>query len=233
MAMSRTAETRLFRQEISFPYPSFANVEALISLTKPIFTLRKKTTLVNQDESFKGLYIVNCGMLKQSYLRKYDKELLTHFFLPGDIIGLDAIGYGRYTGTVTAIETSGLHLLPFRHIDDLPNTQASLKELMYCLSKAMHYEHIRLWQILKQPSDVKVAFFFITMSYKFGNQGYSPHSFRLPMSREEIANYLCMASETACRTIKRFQSQDLLSARGHEYCILDPKRLTTLAEQWK
>lgn len=169
-------------------------------------------------------------MLKQSYQRRYD-ELITHFFLPGDVIGLDAIGYRCYAGTVATVETSGLRLIPFRCIEDLSSPEARLKELICCLSEAMHDEHTRLWQILNQPSDVKVAGFFITMSYKFRNQGCSPHSFRLPMSRQEIANYLCMASETACRIIKRFQKQGLLSARGHEYCILDPEGLTSIAEQ--
>lgn len=69
------------------------------------------------------------------------------------------------------------------------------------------------------------------MSSKFREQGYSPNSFRLPMSRQEIANYLCMASETVSRIVSRFENEGLLSANGHEYFILNPEGLARIAEK--
>lgn len=233
MDMSRKVTKHQLRQEEALHFPSLSEVEALSILSQPLFTLRKKSTLVSQGDAFQGLYIVHSGMLKQNHQYRYEEDLLTHLYLPRDVIGLDAIGDGKYTGTVSTIETSGLCLIPFRRIDDFPTTDAIHMQLLRCLSKTMRYGHARLWQILNQPSDVRVACFFVSMSYKFRDLGCSPNSFRLPMSRQEIANYLCMASETVSRIISRFQHQGLLTAHGHEYCILNLEGLVSIAEQSK
>lgn len=95
----------------------------------------------------------------------------------------------------------------------------------------MRNEHTRLWHTLSQSSDSRLAYFFITMSSKFREQGYSPNSFRLPMSRQDIANYLCMASETVSRIVSRFENEGLLEANGHEYLILNPRGLADIAEK--
>lgn len=212
-------------------FPPLLVIQELINLSQPLFTLRKKNILVRQGATFKGLYIVHCGMLKQTLERKCEIDLLTHFFLPGDIIGLDAIGDSSYSGTVSAIETSGLLHIPFKHIEEIPCTQKSHMQLLRCLSRAMHQEHSRMRQIINQPSDVRLAHFFIAMSHNFHTRGYSPYFFRLAMSRQEIAHYLCMSSETVSRLIKRFKDEQLLSASGHEYYILNPEGLTRVADR--
>jgi CRP/FNR family transcriptional regulator, anaerobic regulatory protein len=208
-------------------------VQELKELAQPVCTLRKKNTLVNQGSPFQGLYIVQSGMLKQILQCKSKDELLTHFFLPGDIIGLDSIADGVYAGTVTAMETSSLLHIPFKRIEEYPGTHSSHIELLRCLSRAMSLEHSRMWQMISQPAEVRLACFFTAMSSNFLARGYSPYSFRLAMSRHEMADYLCMAFETLSRLISRFQQQNILTARGHEYCILDPDALAAMAEKRK
>ncbi|WP_404377606.1 cyclic nucleotide-binding domain-containing protein [Vreelandella aquamarina] len=175
---------------------SLLESQDFISLAKPLFTLQKKSTLVHQEKPFQGLYVVRCGALKQVIQHNNKKEMLSNFFLPGDIIGLDAIGERHYCGATTAIETSGLLHIPFNLIEELPISHSSHMQLLRCLSRAIYLENSRIWQMISQPSDVRLACFFIMMSCKFSAQGYSPYCFRLAMSRKEIADYLCMAIET-------------------------------------
>ncbi|WP_271909927.1 Crp/Fnr family transcriptional regulator [Vreelandella alkaliphila] len=215
-----------------FASPSFSELELLLTFSQPLFTLRKKTTLIIDGEKFKGLYLVHSGLLKKSQLKKSsENEIITSFFFPGDLIGLDSICEGHYNGSVTSIETSGLSLIKFKKIEDLPITKTSHIQLLKILSKTMRNEHTRLWHTLSQSSDSRLAYFFITMSSKFREQGYSPNSFRLPMSRQDIANYLCMASETVSRIVSRFENEGLLEANGHEYLILNPRGLADIAEK--
>ncbi|CAM0555973.1 hypothetical protein EHLJMEHL_01062 [Vreelandella titanicae] len=210
---------------------SLVEAQDLISLSQPLFTLHKKCALAHQGKPFQGLYIVQCGTLKQTIQHKDTKELLSHFFLPGDIIGLDAIGEGNYCGTITAIETSGLYHIPFKTLDELPISHSSHMQLLRCLSRAMYLDLSRMWQIISQPADVRLACFFIAMSCKFSSRGYSPYCFRLAMSRKEIADYLCMAIETLSRLVSRFQQQGIISAHGHEYCLLNLEKLAFIAER--
>ncbi|SBR51574.1 MULTISPECIES: helix-turn-helix domain-containing protein [unclassified Halomonas] len=221
------------KKENAYYHSGTSIIEDLNNLTQPSFILNKRNILIHQGRPFQGLYVVHCGTLKQLDYRKKGEETLTHFFLPGDIIGLDAIEDGFYSGSVTAIETSGLLPIPFSCIEELLNTHSQHIRLLRCLSKAIRYAHTRMWQIVNQPSDARLAFFVIDMSCHFQARGYSPYCFRLAMSRREIAAYLCMALETLSRLISRFQQQGILSARGHEYCILNPEGLAAIAERLK
>ncbi|WP_207953560.1 hypothetical protein, partial [Vreelandella lionensis] len=72
-----------------------------------------------------------------------------------------------YCGTISTIETSGLYHIPFRTIDELPISHSSHMQLLRCLSRAIYLEHSRMWQMISQPSDVRLACFFIMMSCKF------------------------------------------------------------------
>lgn len=202
-----------------------------INLSLPLFTLRKKCTLAYQEKPFQGLYIVKCGTLKQIIQYDETNELLSHFFLPGDLIGLDAIGEERYCGTITTIETSGLYHIPFKTLDELPISHTSHMQLLRCFSRIIYLDLSHMRQIISQPAVVRLACFFITMSCKFSARGYSPYYFRLAMSRKEIADYLCMAIETLSRLVSRFQQQGILSAHGHEYCLLNSKKLVAIAER--
>lgn len=212
--------------------PSSACVlQELTTISKPLFTLRKKNTLITQGGIFKGLYIVHCGMLKQTLKREAEDEVLSHFFLPGDVIGLDAMGEESYSGTVTAIETSGLIHIPFRRIEDLSSICTSHRQLLRCMSREMHHERSRIWQLINHPADVRLALFFVAMSLNFRARGYSPYSFRLGMSKREIAQYLCMTSETLSRLISRFKLEGVISVSSHVFCILNAENLDTIAKQ--
>lgn len=229
MKTSIASDNTPYKKGTTISHSPHLTVQELKKISQPMFILRKKNILLYQGTSFQGLYIVQCGMLKQTLQCKNSDEQLTHFFLPDEIIGLDSIGEGVYSGTVIAIETSGLLHIPFRRIEEFSPIQTSHMQLLRCLSRAMNLEHSRMWKMISQPADVRLACFFTTMSSNFLARGYSPYSFRLAMSRHEIADYLCMAVETLSRLISRFQQQEILTARGHEYRIVNPNALASIA----
>jgi CRP/FNR family transcriptional regulator, anaerobic regulatory protein len=211
----------------------FPDSDALRGIARTLPALRRKQVLVKQGESFHGLYIVRCGMLKQSHRDRRGDEHITHFFLPGDVIGLDAIEDRRYLGKVTALETVGLVQIPFARLEEFPGVQEDHLQLLCFLSRAIQRERARMRHMMSQSSDVRLARFFLAMSVTFRSQGFSSYRFRLPMTRCDIANYLCMAYETTSRLIGRFQQSGVLTAHFHEYCIKDFEGLMDIAEPAK
>ncbi|HZX80050.1 MAG TPA: helix-turn-helix domain-containing protein [Lysobacter sp.] len=59
--------------------------------------------------------------------------------------------------------------------------------------------------------------------------GRASHSFRLPMSREDIARFLGLTLESVSRSIGRLQELGLIRARGRQVEIIDPAELTGIA----
>lgn len=199
--------------------PDFPQSESIRRVSRALPALRKKQVLVRQGEAFHGLYVVRCGMLKQSHWDKDSNEQITHFHFPGDVVGLDAIIDRRYQGRVVALDTVGVVLLSFSKIEEFPGTCDNQLHLIGYLSRAVQREQSRLRDLLSQPTDLRLARFFLSVSRNFQAQGYSPYRFRLPMTRYEVANYLSMAFETTSRLMSRFLQMGIMSTKGHEYCI--------------
>jgi CRP/FNR family transcriptional regulator len=52
----------------------------------------------------------------------------------------------------------------------------------------------------------------------------------LPMSREDISNYLGIATETLCRLFTKFRRRRLIDVDRRHICLLDPLRLDLIAQ---
>lgn len=193
--------------------------------------LRKRDALYVQGMPFKSLYVIHSGSLKQVTTTENQEELVTSFFLPGEIVGLDAIGDHRYPGNAIALETTTLFELPFERLEALTCHSPELRNYLYqCMSKELQNERLLMHLLLRKTSDVRLATFFVAMSLRFRRRGYSPYCFNLAMSRGDIGSYLGLAVETVSRLLGRFQQQGLITSRGREFHIHDLEALTRLAD---
>ncbi|MGR4068510.1 helix-turn-helix domain-containing protein [Halomonas sp. LR3S48] len=202
----------------------------LDELIFPPIRLEKREVLCVQEASFDNLYVVRTGYLKQETAVEGAESLLTALWLPGDIVGCDAIGLGRYPATVSALETATLCKLPFDQFEALTQRMPRLRRhLQRSISRAMHEERLSLHQLLCRTAEARLAYFLLSVSSCFHRRGYSASHFRLPMTRNDIGSYLGLTQETVGRTLATYQNQRLLRVHGREYHLLDLPRLERLA----
>lgn len=212
----------------AFPPEEIDRLDAIARRHPP---LRKREALFRQGEPFTSLFLIRSGSLKQVTRMDNDEEQVTGFFLPTEMIGLDAIGERHYPGSALALETTTVWEFPFERLDDLTaQLSASRRRLYRTMSQEIHSERLMRSLMLHETADARLANFFLAMSARFRRLGYSPHVFRLAMSRGDIGNYLGLAGETVSRLLTRFKRQGLASAQGHEFRLLDPEALARLAK---
>lgn len=199
-------------------------------IVDPPIRLEKNETLCQQDAPFDSLYAVRTGCLKQETALEGAETLLTALWLPGDVIGSDAIGLGYYPGSVTALETATLCKLPFDRLDAKMHCMPKLRRrLQNRISRAIHEERLSLHQLLSQTAEARLARFLLAVADCFRRRGYSPRHFRLPLSRSDIGSYLGLTHETVGRTLSAYQAQNLLHVSGRDYHLLDFAELERLA----
>jgi CRP/FNR family transcriptional regulator len=75
----------------------------------------------------------------------------------------------------------------------------------------------------------RFAAFLVNLSARYAARGYSPTSFQLRMSREDIGNYLGLTIESVSRLLSRFKKQGWLQVDKREMMLLDPVRLEAMA----
>ncbi|PMR72665.1 helix-turn-helix domain-containing protein [Billgrantia endophytica] len=194
-------------------------------------TLGKQERLAVQGTPFASLFAVRSGSLKQVTTTESNERLVTAFFLPGELVGLDAIAAGAYQGTIVALESTSVCELPYSPLDDLCGRVPSLRrQLQQTLSQEIHGERFKLHRLLHRTAEVRLACFLLAISDRFRLRGYSPHTFHLAMSRADIGSYLGLTPETVGRTLLAYQRQALLAIQGREFQLLDLGRMNRLAE---
>ena len=81
----------------------------------------------------------------------------------------------------------------------------------------------------KNSAEQRIASLLISISARSAKLKLSATSFRLPMSRTDIGNYLGLTVETVSRIFSRFQKAQLLEVENKEIRILDIEEMKKMA----
>jgi len=204
-----------------------AEVDRIIKRRRPS---QRGDKLFATGDKFRSIYAVRSGSLKTSVLTEDGREQVTGFFLPGEIVGLDAIGTGAHTCVARALETTSVCEIPYDELETIGARIPSLpRQLLRIMSREMHHDQLLLLLLGKHSADERLAAFLFSLSQRFGLRGYSPNEFNLSMSRNDIGNYLGLAVETVSRLFSRLQEDGILAVRSRHVQLLDLARLQALA----
>ncbi|MFT7688606.1 MAG: CRP/FNR family transcriptional regulator [Candidatus Azotimanducaceae bacterium] len=198
-------------------------VDAEIKRAEP---LHKNNHIFSSGDTFTSLYAVRSGAIKSFSIDDKGEEHVIGFFMPGEIIGLDAIDTGIHSHSAKALETSSICEIPYDQVEHLSRKISKLQSHMYRLLSREIREDQELQLLLsKKTAEERIGTFLLTLSSRYKQRHLSATSFRLPMPRTDIANYLGLAVETVSRVLTRLQKQEILSVEGKEVEILDHKKL--------
>jgi CRP/FNR family transcriptional regulator len=180
-----------------------------------------------EGDPFTAIAAVRAGTVKTYVIDASGREQVLGFFLPGEIIGLNAIHAARYPCNAVALDTATLCKFSFPAMATLatrlPGLQAQLFRL---LSQDINKAALLAGDF---SADERMAAFLVALSRRYAARGFSPTRFSLSMARTDIANYLRLAAETVSRVLKRFQADGLLAVERREVELRDPQRLAELA----
>ncbi|MEN8213383.1 MAG: fumarate/nitrate reduction transcriptional regulator Fnr [Pseudomonadota bacterium] len=188
--------------------------------------------LYKQGERFRGLFVVKSGSVKGFYEDRDGMQHVVGFFLPGEIIGLEAIHSGYHNCTASVMETTAACEVPFEQLESLTAEVPGLQhQLLRLLSKEVHNDCGMVALLGNNSAEQRVAAFLVSLSSRYHSRGLSSMEFNLSMSRAEIASYLGLAVETVSRTFSRFQEKGLLEVERKNIKLLDSEALTDIGGQ--
>ena len=85
-----------------------SEVERLAGIIKNKRPLRTDELLYAQHDQCLSLYAVKSGSFRSFIANSEGIEQTLGFYLPGELMGLDALFHGRYSSTVVALETAAV-----------------------------------------------------------------------------------------------------------------------------
>lgn len=187
----------------------------------------EETLLFREGEPFNAIAAVRAGVVKTFVTDTHGREKVLGFYLPGEVIGLNAIHTAHYPCNAVALSTVMLCRFSFPQMALLATRMPGLQaQLFRLLSADIGKAHLLTGDF---SADERMAAFLVALSRRYAQRGYSATRFQLPMPRTDIANYLSLAPETVSRVLRRFQSEGMLSVDRREFEILDLAQLQALA----
>ncbi len=197
-------------------------LEELDRLVQKSKLLHKGDFLFRSGEEFKALYAVKLGSVKIYIIDKQGVEQIVGFYFPGEILGLDGIEHHKHSCYASAMETSSLCPIPYSDFSEVCLRVPDFQEQMFrLLSKEFTHENKMLLSINNKNSEEKIATFLSSLAFRFKKLGYSDKEFYLPMSRQEIGNYLGLRIETVSRVFTKFQKKELIELQKKLITIKD------------
>ena len=191
------------------------DLERLDGIIKRSHPLKKNNALFHQGDKFQAIYAIRSGSVKTYTIADDGSEQITGFYLPGELVGLDAISEDTHPCTAKALETTSYCEIPFNQLEQLSGELPSLRhQLLKIMSKEITHDANLLMLLGKKTADERLASLLLSLSTRLKNRGFSETEFNLSMSRNDIANYLGLAVETVSRLFTRFQDHGLIKVEG-------------------
>lgn len=190
------------------------DIDKLDSIIKRSRPLQKGEHLFNSGDRFNSIYAVRSGSIKTFSESEQGDEQITGLYLPGELLGLDAIHENEHPCTAIALETTSLCEIPFNTLEGLSSKIPELHhQLFRIMSKEISNDQSLLMLMAQKSADEKLAAFLVNLSTRLKQRNFSETEFNLSMSRKDIGNYLGLTIETISRTFSRFQSEGILSTQ--------------------
>ncbi|WP_245546750.1 helix-turn-helix domain-containing protein [Hydrogenovibrio halophilus] len=191
----------------------------------------KGDSVFSQGDNFHHLYAVRAGMVKVYAFNERCQEMIQGFYLPGDIIGLEAIASGEHVFNAVALDTTTVCALPYAQLGDLQKKVPGLMDQMIRLmSQEILSGRVHAGMLTQKTAEQRVAQFFLSMSSKYRARGYEHLQFRLNILHRDLANYLNLTPETVSRILGKFHRYGWMSWKKREVRIHEMEQLCDFVE---
>ncbi|AZT83322.1 hypothetical protein EHN06_07020 [Marinobacter sp. NP-4(2019)] len=183
--------------------------------------------LFRQHDKADFLMVLSSGVCKSYFVDSKSREHVCGFFYPGDLIGIEALYSSSYQSNVVMLETGSTCYIPIAQIRQALTTSPELQQqVIKMLSQQLSHEYVAAGSF---SAEERVVQFLLELSQKQKRLGYSDCQLRLFMSRNDIANYLGMRSETVSRVLTRLGKQHLISVSRDLVTLCDIRQLHHLS----
>jgi CRP/FNR family transcriptional regulator len=194
--------------------------------------LKRDEVLYRAGQPLGSLYVAREGAFKTVATDADGNMQVLGFHLPGELLGLDALGSGKHAAEARALTQAHVCEVPLSQLEHVASEVPGLQhQLLRIMGQGMNRHQAHVEMLGKRSAAERMAVFLHQLSERYRALGRSGESFVLPMSREDLGSYLNLVIETVSRTLTKMQEDGLIAVRAREVRVLDPARLDKLAHQ--
>ena len=191
-------------------------------------SLERGSQVFRNGDIFGTLYTVRTGSLKICTLTPDGREQIIGFYLPGDLLGLDAMGSGVHESSAVALESTTLCAISFNRLSSMQIVSIQ-QRLLKMASEQIQLRDKHITLLGKESADQRLASLLVHLADRLKTLGYSAQRFNLSMTRADIGNYLSLAIETVSRQFTKLRSSGLITLDRRQLRINNLEKLRNIA----
>ena len=193
-------------------------------------TIEGKEHLFREGDIVSHVYQVEVGHVCIFKMMSDGRRQVIDFAYPGDTIALGAIG--EHSADAMATTRTLVRCLPITALRQVMKSDARLGIKLYeAMSRELLAARELLFTVTQRTATERVAAFLIALSRRNERNGQDADEFVLPMTRNDIADFLGLTIETVSRTFTKLRINGLIDlAQSVLVTILDHEALAGLAE---
>lgn len=159
-------------------------------------------------------------------MTKEGKEQIIHILTSCDFFGELSLFSDSDTYNFSAYAISNLKIctLTKKDMDEIlmKNPEISLKILREVTRKLSETENLAQ-TLATNDAEVRIAHMILEFAEKYGIETSNGIEIKLPINREEMANYAGVTRETISRKLSKFEELNIISIVGNKVIIIKDK----------
>ena len=187
-----------------------------------------KQNIFLQNENSDSLYNITEGNIKIYQLLSDGRIQIIGFLYPGDFFG--SYSKKKYNYSAESIGKTKVCIFKKDLLDAyLEKNMELAKELLNMTSHELMLAQDRIGVLGKLNANERMAKFVINISQQRSRIGWQDNPVSLPMTRQDIADYLGLTLETVSREITKLKTSKLIKVlNSKQIYLLDKARLLSL-----
>lgn len=206
---------------------SASELQALQNEKKTLL-FKKGGIIIEEGHSANGVYLVKSGTAKLYKVGFTGKEQIIRFCKKGDLLGYRSLLSGDSIGaTAMAIEEMELEYIPEKYFLKMLEENSKMSfEMLKLIARQLGDAADTITILAQKTVRERLAEILITLENTLGvdKDGF----IRISLTREEMANLIGTATESAIRLISEFKNDNLIEVVGRKIKILDHAKIKKL-----
>ena len=166
-------------------------------------------SLIDEGQPATHVFNVTVGAIRVYKLLIDGRRQMTGFLFPGDFLGL--ANEETYAYSAEAVTTSMVCRFPRRKIEALLTKYPKMeKRLLGMASHELAAAQEQMLLLGRKNAREKIASFLLMLSRRAGQRGLTDDPILVPMSRNDIGDYLGLTTETVSRTFSDLKAKGVI-----------------------
>ena len=194
----------------------------------PEETVKKGSILLHPEDKLKNVYYLVRGNVKQYIESEYGEIITIHIFRPGSffplMLLLGNIPNRFYFEAVNEVKVKVFTAA--KAIDFVKKDNKELFALTTRLAEGLNGLVTRLEHLLCENSESRLISLLLYLSVKYGKPASDGTTIWIPITHQEIAQWIGVERETVSRQMKSFKDRGILRYKKQYITVTDLKALS-------